>query len=71
MKLNKETIKNFIECPVEIIDCNNKVNKGWLIQKDDIYKLLPFDTIWNVYVYKISHIKSIKHLTNNFQLRRC
>ena len=69
MKITTKTLTNFNQSAVEIIDWNNISHKGWFIKIDNEYKLFPFDTIWNVYVYKASHIKSIKHLTNNFELR--
>ena len=68
-KLTKETIKNFDESAVEIVDCFNNVHRGWFIIKNYRYKLFPFDTIWTVHTFKLSHIKSIKHLTNNFELK--
>ena len=68
--ITKEILKNFNECAVEIIDCDNKVNRGWFINIDGRYKLFPFDTIWETYVYTVGAIKSIKHLTNNLQITR-
>lgn len=69
MNITKETIKNFDESAVEIVDYLNNVHRGWFIIKNYRYKLFPFDTIWAVYTFKLSHIKSIKHLTNNFELK--
>ena len=69
MKITIKTIINFNQSAVEITDWNNISHKGWFIKIDNEYKLFPFDTIWNVYVYKASQIKSIKHLTNNFELK--
>jgi len=69
MKITTKTLTNFNQSAVEITNLNNISHKGWFIKIDNEYKLFPFDTIWNVYVYKASHIKSIKHLTNNFELK--
>ena len=69
MKITTKTLTNFNQSAVEITDWNNVSRKGWFIKIDNEYKLFPFDTIWNVYVYKASHIKVIKHLTNNFELK--
>ena len=69
MEITTKTLTNFNQSAVEITDWNNISHKGWFIKIDNEYKLFPFDTIWNVYVYKASHIKSIKHLTNNFEVK--
>ena len=69
MKITNEILKNFNQCPVEVVDIWNKINRGWLIKIGNEYKLFPFNDIWVVYVYKVSHIKSIKHLTNNFEIK--
>ena len=69
MRITNEVLKNFNQCPVEVVDCYNITHRGWFIKIDNQYKLFPYDTIWNVYVYKASHIKSIKHLTNNFDVK--
>ena len=69
MKITTKTLTNFNQSAVEITNLNNISHKGWFIKIDNKYKLFPFDTIWNVYVYEASHIKSIKHLTNNFELK--
>ena len=69
MKITNKTLINFNQSAVEITDWNNVTRKGWFIKIDNEYKLFPFDTIWNVYVYKASHIKLIKHLTNNFEVK--
>ena len=69
MRITSTTIKNYNEHAVEIIDWNNTIRKGWFIKIDNQYKLFPFDDIWNVYVYKPSQIKSIKHLTNGVVLK--
>ena len=66
MGITNEILNNFNQCPVEVVNYNGVARKGWFIKIDNEYKLFPFDTIWNVYVYKASQIKSIKHLTNNF-----
>ncbi len=68
MKITDEILKNFNECPVEVVDCKGLAHRGWFIKIDNKYKLFPYNDIWNVYVYKASHIKSIKHLTNNFKV---
>lgn len=70
MRITNEVLKNFDQSPVEVVDCNGFAHRGWFIKIDNQYKLFPYDTIWNVYVYKVSHIKSIKHLTNNFEVKR-
>jgi len=69
MKITTKTLTNFNQSAVEVTNLNNISHKGWFIKIDNKYKLFPFDTIWNVYVYEASHIKSIKHLTNNFELK--
>lgn len=68
MRITKEILNNFNQCPVEVIDCYGIVHRGWFIKIDNQYKLFPYDTIWVVYCYKVSDIKSIKHLTNNFEV---
>lgn len=69
MRITKEILKNFDQSAVEVVDCNYSTHRGWFIKINNEYKLFPFDTIWSVYVYKVSHIKSIKHLTNNFEVK--
>lgn len=69
-RLTKETINYFNECAVEIVDCNNKVYKGWFVKVGNDYKLFPFDTIWCKYQFSLCTIKSIKHLTNNVQISK-
>ncbi len=66
MRITNEILKNFNECPVEVVDCSGSTHRGWFIKIGKEYKLFPFDSIWYVCVYKASHIKSIKHLTNDF-----
>ena len=69
MRITNEILKNFNQSAVEVVDCNGFAHRGWFIKINNEYKLFPFDDIWSVYVYKVSHIKSIKHLTNNFEIR--
>lgn len=70
MRITNEILKNFDQCPVEVVDCNGIAHRGWFIKIDGIYKLFPYDSIWCTYVYRVSHIKSIKHLTNDFEVKR-
>ena len=69
MRITNEILKNFNESAVELTDLNNNTRYGWFIIRKNDYLLLPFGTIWNTYSYKVSHIKSIKHLTNNFEVK--
>lgn len=69
MRITREVLKNFNQCPVEVVDCYGVAHRGWFIRIDNKYKLFPYDTIWTIYGYKVSDIKSIKHLTNNFEVK--
>lgn len=69
MRITNKILENFNECSVEVVDCNNSTHRGWFIKIGKEYKLFPFDSIWYVCVYKASHIKSIKHLTNDFEVK--
>lgn len=68
-RITNELLNNFNQCPVEVVDCNGFAHRGWFMKINNEYKLFPYDSIWNVYTYKVSHIKSIKHLTNNFEVK--
>lgn len=68
-RITSELLNNFNQCPVEIVDYNDSTHRGWFIKIDNKYKLFPYDTIWVVYSYRVSDIKSIKHLTNNFEVK--
>ena len=69
MRITSEILKNFDQSAVEVTDCNGSTHRGWFIKIDGRYKLFPYDDIWSVYAYKVSHIKSIKHLTNDFEVK--
>ena len=74
IKLNKETIRNFDLSAVELIDINNVRYQGHFIIKNERtrckYLLLPFNNYFTSYAFSLSHIKSIKHLTNNVAIER-
>ena len=67
-RITKEILKNFNECAVQVVDTYNNSHLGWFICNKGKYKLFPLNTIWETYTYKVSHIKSIRHLTNNFKV---
>lgn len=69
-KITKTNLKNLDLCCVEITDINNHKEKGWLVIRDNNYFLLPLESIWYRRIYKISHIKSIRVLTNGLELKR-
>lgn len=69
-KLTKNNIKNLDLCCVEITDINNQKDKGWLVIKNNDYLLLPLVSKWYRRIYKISHIKSIRVLTNGMEYKR-
>ena len=72
LKLTRKNIECFNLCAVSLVDIDNHKREGWLVidyEKDE-YKILPFDDIWNIYNYKFSHIKSIKHCTNGYELKK-
>ena len=69
-KITKTNLKNLDLCCVEITDTNNHKEKGWLVIRDNNYLLLPLESIWNRRIYKISHIKSVRILTNGLELKR-
>ena len=54
--------------PVKIIDFSNEARIGWLVKEEGKYLLLPFNTIFHIYVYARTHIKEIYHLTNGIKI---
>lgn len=69
--ITREKLNNYLYSAVELEDCNNCIKKGWFVP-DKIknqYALLPFIDIWHIYVYRISHIKRIKFLTNGYEIK--
>lgn len=60
----------FVKSAVELIDIDGEVHYGWFIKDGNKYELYPFDSIKNIYAFKASHIKSIKHLINGYEIRR-
>lgn len=69
--MTRKKLQNCLFQAVELTDCDGITKKGWLIPvyhyKD--YCLLPFDDIWHTYIYKVSHIKKIKFLTNGYEIK--
>lgn len=67
------TIKK-LECfeksAVELIDIDGGIYQGWFIKDGNKYELYPFNNFTAIYIFKASHIKSIKHLTNGYEIRR-
>jgi len=70
VKLNKETIVNFDLRAVELTDIDDNKWRGHFIIKNKKYYLLPFNDFFTTYVFSLSSIKSIKHLTNNVIIKR-
>ena len=63
--MTKKKLENCLYQAVEIEDCDGIYNCGWLVKRNNEYVLLPLHTIWNIYFYKVSHIKSVRFLSNN------
>lgn len=65
--MTKNKIELALNCPVELVDFENEVFQGYLVYTKDWkggYLVLPFDYKKDIYFFKASHIKSIKHLRN-------
>lgn len=69
--ITSKKLENFINMPVKLIDCDDRILYGWFIKgtMKYYYVLLPFNDIWNTYSFRASHIKSIKFLTNGYEIR--
>lgn len=52
---------------VELTDFKGITRRGWLVESNKEFQLLPFDTICETYTYKASPIKKIKFLTNGVE----
>ena len=70
VKLNRETVVNFDLKPVEVTDTNGAKWKGHFVIRGKKYYVLPFNDFFTTYVFNLSGIKSIKHLTNGVIIKR-
>ena len=70
IKLNRETIVNFDLKPVEVTDIHGEKWRGHFVIRGKKYYVLPFNDFFTTYVFHLSHIKAIKHLTNNVVIKR-
>ena len=69
-RLTKENIKDMDMVAVIVTDIENNQDKGWFIVRGNNYYLLPFNSIWRRRLYKWSHIKTIKYLSNGVEFKR-
>ena len=67
--ITKEKLENFLYSAVEIEYTDGMIQKGWFVKRGRDYTLLPFDNIWITYNSKLSAIKRIKFLTNDFEIK--
>lgn len=68
--MTKERLEVFINQPVELVDFGGDIYAGYLVidkYKANYYTVLPFDWHKSIYTFRVSHIKSIKFLTNGFK----
>lgn len=69
--ITKKKLENFLDKPVKLVNFEDNTFYGWFVKRDNVYLVLPFD--WSnqsIYGFRASHIKSIKHLTNEYEIRR-
>lgn len=67
--MNREYVANFIYHRVMLTDIDDRTYVGWLVpaQYDNkAYEILPLSFNTDTYVFKISHIKKLKHYDNGF-----
>ena len=69
--ITSKKLENFINMPVKLTNYDDTNFYGWFIKgtMKYYYILLPFTDIWNTYSFRASHIKSIKFLTNDYEIR--
>lgn len=67
-----ELIKNAIHKAVIITDFEDIIYSGWLVENRDNkkeYMILPFNGIpEHINCFKVSHIKHISYIRNNYKL---
>lgn len=64
--MNKEKVELALYSVVELTDVEDRKCTGWLVPSENRkeYYILPLNDICSILVFKKSHIKSIKYLSN-------